>query len=170
MNNIDMIPDSIEEIDKIIKHFDNLLGQDRACHFCLHYDSEPGSGLGKCRKTPPRSGSKGYLSVWPTVLESDFCGQHKLNEARFERAREFLRRLRLAKDYFPNSVYDLLFKREWSEWPSFIVSNGSVAEIYHQIIKHRLDHDLSTLPIGLVCVKSGKVYYFKDLRDGIVRE
>ena len=45
------------------------------CHTCMWFIRKDGTALGRCRKHAPTLGG------WPAVFESDWCGDHKLDEA-----------------------------------------------------------------------------------------
>lgn len=44
------------------------------CRTCMHYVRKGNGLLGRCRRHAPTLGG------WPAVFESDWCGDHKLDE------------------------------------------------------------------------------------------
>lgn len=51
------------------------------CKTCMWY-VEKKSPIGRCRYNPPASGSK---MGFPVVFETDWCGQHKIDENKLEK-------------------------------------------------------------------------------------
>jgi hypothetical protein len=50
------------------------------CKTCIWWVRKGPTPLGRCRKRAPT------LNGWPAVFETDWCGDHKLDEARLEPA------------------------------------------------------------------------------------
>ena len=52
------------------------------CKTCIWWVRKGHTPLGRCRKRAPT------LNGWPAVFETDWCGDHKLDEAKLEPAPE----------------------------------------------------------------------------------
>ena len=49
------------------------------CNTCIWFVPKADTALGRCRKHAPT------LNGWPAVYETDWCGDHKLDEAKIGR-------------------------------------------------------------------------------------
>ncbi len=59
---------------------DNWVGRSKGmlCRTCIHYVPKGDHKLGRCRRHSPTMGG------WPAVFDSDWCGDHKLDENKLE--------------------------------------------------------------------------------------
>lgn len=46
----------------------------RTCKTCRYWVNQHNNGMGKCHRMPPVA-QPGYTAVFPTVLQSEWCGE-----------------------------------------------------------------------------------------------